>query len=512
MTIDYTYDAVGNHLTQESIVNNLPSTVNYQYDDANRLSGVDSVSYAYDANGNLLNDGTNTYVFDAANRLISINGTTTYTYNGLGDRLSQTVGSQTTNYALDLNAGLTQVLDDGSNTYTYGLGRISQTDTTTEYFLGDALGSVRQLTDPAGDITLAKSYDPYGNVLSISGSGTSPFAFTGEQADASGLTYLRARYYDPADGRFMSRDTWIGDVKRPLSLNKWSYVQANPTNLADPSGLCSASGWSDTSGLFTQANCNALDNDLANGTASFTETWYRQLAIRERADGLPETAGALEYYLQGSGIERALSSSFTKNTVEVAMPKIKDKIDDLVQWYIDDKFSDLATCDSLNTGPDIYYGGKFTPSYTGAWFGSKQQEAAGTLGTFKIYVELSGVFDKIPVNSKKYTVNSLINVHVILFDFYDWNGGQSVIYPWTSNQIMDDWANNIEQFGNAKSYLNRGDYTYVDTKNGNRKPGWLFDPNKPPGDWIPVSCIGAGVDKDGDVGKRRKDYCGNQLP
>ncbi len=55
----------------------------------------------------------------------------------------------TTNYTLDLAAGLTQVVDDGTNTYLYGNGRIAQVDSTTEYFLGDALGSVRQLADSA---------------------------------------------------------------------------------------------------------------------------------------------------------------------------------------------------------------------------------------------------------------------------------------------------------------------------------------------------------------------------
>ena len=40
-------------------------------------------------------------------------------YNGLGDRLSQTVGAQTTNYTLDLHAGLTQVLDEGTNSYAF---------------------------------------------------------------------------------------------------------------------------------------------------------------------------------------------------------------------------------------------------------------------------------------------------------------------------------------------------------------------------------------------------------
>ncbi|MCC6298668.1 MAG: hypothetical protein IT314_05190 [Anaerolineales bacterium] len=64
----------------------------------------------------------------------------------------------------------------------------------TEYFLSDALNSVRQLTDASGDITLAKSYAPYGEATMSAGNGTSPFGYTGEQVDVSGLTYLRARY------------------------------------------------------------------------------------------------------------------------------------------------------------------------------------------------------------------------------------------------------------------------------------------------------------------------------
>jgi len=154
---NYTYDAVGNRLTQESMVNGLPSMVNYAYDNANRLIDAGGTAYTWDNNGNLLNDGVNTYTYDSASRLVSVNGTTTYAYNGLGDRLTQN-GTQ---YTLDLNAGLTQVLNDGTTTYTYGLGRSSQqSGTTPEYFLGDALGSVRQLTDQTGAITYSAAYDP----------------------------------------------------------------------------------------------------------------------------------------------------------------------------------------------------------------------------------------------------------------------------------------------------------------------------------------------------------------
>ena len=138
-----------------------------------------------------------------------------------------------------MNAGLTQVLADSTNTYLYGNGRISQHTTQTEYFLGDALGSVRQLADTAGAVTLTQSYSPYGETISSVGSGNSTYQFTGEARDANGLTYLRARYYNSGDGRFISRDTWNGDYNRPLSLNRWNYVEGNPVNLVDPSGMIS---------------------------------------------------------------------------------------------------------------------------------------------------------------------------------------------------------------------------------------------------------------------------------
>ncbi len=54
--------------------------------------------------------------------------------------------------------------------------------------------------------------------------------------DASGLTYLRARYIDSGTGRFISRDTWAGNYNRPLSLNRWNYTEGNPVNFTDPTG------------------------------------------------------------------------------------------------------------------------------------------------------------------------------------------------------------------------------------------------------------------------------------
>ncbi len=234
-TFAYSYDAVGNRLTQ----NNNGVVTNYAYDHANRLTSVNGVTYSWDNNGNLLSDGVNTYGYDQANRLISVNGQTTFAYNGVGDRLRQTVNSTITNYTLDLNTGLTQVLADGTNTYLYGAGRIAQQPTNQptniQYFGADGLGSVRQLYDTTGAALANKRYDPFGIVLGAMGAG-SVYGYTGEQTDATGLVFLRARYLDPAQGRFTTRDTWEGNVNQPLSFNKWNYTNSNPVNWVDPSG------------------------------------------------------------------------------------------------------------------------------------------------------------------------------------------------------------------------------------------------------------------------------------
>ena len=108
-TYAYEYDPVGNRLKQ--IIDG--DTTDYLYDAANRLTSVDGQSYTFDSNGNLLNTGVMTNTFDAANRLTTStrNGTTVEPiYNGVNDRVGQTVGVTTTDFALDVAAGLPEVI------------------------------------------------------------------------------------------------------------------------------------------------------------------------------------------------------------------------------------------------------------------------------------------------------------------------------------------------------------------------------------------------------------------
>jgi RHS repeat-associated protein len=92
------------------------------------------------------------------------------------------------------------------------------------------------MTDSSGVVSLVNAYQPYGESLSSAGEAETSYGFTGEWRDAGGLIHLRVRYYAPSQGRFLSRDAWEGDYVRPLSLNRWGYVEANPVTRTDPSG------------------------------------------------------------------------------------------------------------------------------------------------------------------------------------------------------------------------------------------------------------------------------------
>jgi RHS repeat-associated protein len=166
--------------------------------------------------------------------------TSTYAYNGDGLRMSRTAGGATTNYVWDVAAGLPVVLQDGTNTYVYGLDLIaSVTGTTPTYYLYDGLGSTSELANSGGTVTDTYRYDVFGAVRTSTGSSAQPFRFTGEQRDSeSGMYYLRARYYDPATGRFLSQDPLMGIMRLPLSQSRYPYVLNNPANLLDRSGLC----------------------------------------------------------------------------------------------------------------------------------------------------------------------------------------------------------------------------------------------------------------------------------
>ncbi len=102
------------------------------------------------------------------------------------------------------------------------------------YYHADHQGSIRKITDSAGLVVNSYDYDSYGNIEASFEGIANPFTYTGRELDAeSGLYFYRARYYDPATGRFLSEDP-IGFAGGDPNL--YSYVFNNPINLTDPDG------------------------------------------------------------------------------------------------------------------------------------------------------------------------------------------------------------------------------------------------------------------------------------
>jgi RHS repeat-associated protein len=119
---------------------------------------------------------------------------------------SRTVGMTTTQFAWDINGGVPVVLDDGSQ-YLYGAGLSAMKQSGSWfYYLADGLGSTMAIVDADGDVQNGYTYDVYGEPT-VTGSLANEFDFAGQQTDGStGLQYLRARYYDPGTGMFLSRE------------------------------------------------------------------------------------------------------------------------------------------------------------------------------------------------------------------------------------------------------------------------------------------------------------------
>jgi RHS repeat-associated protein len=210
--------------------------------------------YQYDGRGNLarVTDGADVtqYAYDAADRLSGVtlpDGTAVaYTYDAAGWRVRQSVAAQVTNYLWDEISPYGDVVletDGGGSTLaSYVLGGtelLSQTrGGVTSYYLHDGQGSTRALSDDSGAVTGTYAYTAFGELYAQTGTTTNAYLYTGQQFDTlTGLYSLRARYYVPAIGRFLSQDTANLVLMAPVEIDRYVYTANNPINSVDPGGL-----------------------------------------------------------------------------------------------------------------------------------------------------------------------------------------------------------------------------------------------------------------------------------
>jgi RHS repeat-associated protein len=281
----YGYDAVGNRLTGPS------KNDDYTYGPGNQLLTALGLAYNYDNNGNMTRKGQNrlgnndkgehhdsdyakgnehyasnewTYAYDFENRLVKAekNHTiVTFKYDSFGRRIEKRVkeGENCRNEDVFVHTyvydGQTIIMEyettgDGrhknaeATKYVHGPGidePLAMTrDNEVYFFHADGLGSVVALTDKRQHVVETYEYDSFGNLKQDFNQPMQLFTYTGRIFDIeTGLLDYRARTYDQTLGRFHQKDP-IGF--KGGDINLYGYVQNNPVNLTDPTGLAPWNG------------------------------------------------------------------------------------------------------------------------------------------------------------------------------------------------------------------------------------------------------------------------------
>jgi RHS repeat-associated protein len=291
----------------------------------NQLITVNGAAQTYDLRGNLrkgvLPSGTmgslaETYTFDARNRLTAMEGGHRFAYDVANNRVGITSGTSTTDFYLTPLGGLSQVVSEKTTT----VGSDAASD--ERFYIYTPQGQLLYHLDPdiAGDIssstrfkashyhydltgsTVALSgddgrgkgrvfYTPYGEITHRDAAVNTRFLFCGAygvQTDASGLVYMRARYYHPYLARFLNEDP----IEFEGGMNWYAYVNGNPLNLVDPTGLEATDGpWG---GFWGDALLNSgLLEDAAYGWSQ--SDWTSAMGITGKAaNGVGMVAGAAD--------------------------------------------------------------------------------------------------------------------------------------------------------------------------------------------------------------------------
>lgn len=257
----FVYDAIGNRQSGPGA-----KDTDYLHNRANQMTQGRKLEYGYSNTGNQTTrmepwagDKSWTQTWDNENRLVKVEKvkgtekrTVSFTYDPFGRRTGKTLTTvidgvtktSTWSYVYDGDSIAVEIYTDANNTttktyYTQGLGidehLAMERSGQFYYYHADGLGSIVSITDGNHNVVQSYEYDSYGMVKPSSPTFVNSYTYTGREWDReAGLYFDRARYYDPMEGRFISKDP-IGFAGG--DLNVYVYVQNNPLNLVDPFGL-----------------------------------------------------------------------------------------------------------------------------------------------------------------------------------------------------------------------------------------------------------------------------------
>ena len=227
-----------------------PLVSNFSYGADNRLITVDGAPVTYDLNGNMLVKGGITYQYDYENRLKSVvgpEGTWEYAYDAKGNRTSIKHNGTERRFLVNPNGATSLLAEYDANNnllsyYVYGKGLLYKIDAdgNPNYYHYNSTGHTVAVTDADGAVVSRYSYAPFGGLLTRVESSPNLFRYAGKYGvvdDGNGLLFMRARYYEPGIGRFITKDPlgFLGGI------NTYAMAANNPVNFMDPMGLCSQS-------------------------------------------------------------------------------------------------------------------------------------------------------------------------------------------------------------------------------------------------------------------------------
>ena len=292
----YNYDDSGNRISMTDTPTNTANAVlwEYGYDWLDRLTSVSRDStlttvYTYDESDNRLSlewpqlSDTHEFTYDDANQILDrklgLTTLETYTHDDDGNMIARVAGGVTTEYRWnDKNrliqrkvngssverlkydtGGIRESKNDGTKYFSSGAVSVAdmrpssvpvsyfqghqllgmEVNGTFYYYVTDGLANVRLVLNASGSVVASSVFDEFGIPEDVSGSADlRPHGYTGglgvrNDWDSSGLHYMRQRYYDPGLARWLSQDP----IGFSGGLNLYGYVNANPVNRVDPSGL-----------------------------------------------------------------------------------------------------------------------------------------------------------------------------------------------------------------------------------------------------------------------------------
>jgi len=243
----YSYDRQGNRWGTLSTC--APgSTTTCQYTFSNNQ--ITNAGVTYDLAGNVTYDGFHSYTYDFDGRILKVDGgTTTYSYNALGQRVAKVVSGSEDDFVLD-QAGRPITGRISSPTHPWYLSEVyagnmhlaTYANGTTAFPHRNWVGTVMASTGPTGStIKTCSGYLPFGDGSSCTATDGSSLGFTSLWWDSEdALNNTPNRNYESVGGRWTTPDPAglaAVDITDPQTWNRYTYVTNNPLSYVDPLGL-----------------------------------------------------------------------------------------------------------------------------------------------------------------------------------------------------------------------------------------------------------------------------------